>query len=157
MTHAPSAPHIPVMLSEVLASLNPCDDKCYVDGTFGAGGYSRAILDAADCQVHAFDRDPDAVAAGQEMVAAYDGRLILHHTTFGSMQDVLAGAGVTNVDGVVLDIGVSSMQIDQAARGFSFQKKGPLDMRMGQEGETAADFLNASEETDIALVLKEFG
>jgi len=150
-------PHVPVMLNEVLIALNPVDGGCYVDGTFGAGGYTKAVLDSADCQVHGFDRDPAAIKAGETLAAKYPGRLHLHQALFGDMEAVLERAGVSEVDGVALDVGVSSMQLDQAERGFSFLNDGPLDMRMGSEGESAAEFVNGAPEAKIAQVLKEYG
>lgn len=152
----PSAPHFPVMLAEVVEALNVRPGSVIVDGTFGAGGYSRALLEAG-AVVHGFDRDPDAIAAGQKMVTEFGGRLILHSHAFSQMRAVLADHGVTRVDGVVLDIGVSSMQLDQAARGFSFQADGPLDMRMAQSGMSAADFLNDADEGDIADIIYRYG
>jgi 16S rRNA (cytosine1402-N4)-methyltransferase len=150
--------HIPVLVSEVLEALAPKDGETFIDGTFGAGGYSRAILDAANCSVLALDRDPNAVRDARETVARYGGRLKLVETPFSEMQDAveteLAGA---LVDGVVLDIGVSSMQLDDAGRGFSFQSDGPLDMRMSQSGMSAADFINTAEEDEIADAIYTFG
>lgn len=151
------APHIPVMLAEVLEALSPQDNDIIIDGTFGAGGYTRAILDAANCRVIAFDRDETAISAGQALVDAYKGRLTLIHDRFSRFADHLDRLGIEAVDGLVLDIGVSSMQIDRAERGFSFQKDGPLDMRMGQEGETSADLINSREEKEIADILYQFG
>lgn len=150
------APHIPVLIDEVVEALAIAPGEVHVDGTFGAGGYSRAMLDKG-AVVHAFDRDPDAIAAAQPLVAAKAGKLHLHHACFSALSEELEGAGVSPVDGVVLDIGVSSMQLDQADRGFSFQQDGPLDMRMGQEGESAADFLNSADEGDIADVIYTLG
>jgi 16S rRNA (cytosine1402-N4)-methyltransferase len=150
------APHIPVLLDEVIAGLAPCAGETHVDGTFGAGGYTRALL-AAGVTVIAFDRDPDAIADGQALVAASDGRLQLVPETFSRLADALDERGIGHVDGVTLDIGVSSMQLDRAERGFSFQADGPLDMRMGQSGPSAADFLNEAEESDIADVLFYLG
>ena len=155
MTDKP--PHIPVMLNEVIVALNPIENGCYVDGTFGAGGYSKAILESAACEIHGFDRDPAAIEAGRRLQSHFKGRLHLHQALFGDMDHVLKDAGVTQVDGVALDVGVSSMQLDQAARGFSFLQDGPLDMRMASEGESAADFLNSAPEAKIAQVLKQFG
>lgn len=149
--------HIPVLLSDVLAELKPADGETYIDGTFGAGGYSRAILDAAQCRVIAIERDPTAFANGQSLVAAFGGRLILVPTTFSDMERAAHEAGADQVDGVVLDIGVSSMQLDDAARGFSFLRDGPLDMRMSQEGPSAADVVNHADEEDLANILYEFG
>lgn len=151
-----AAPHIPVLLDEVIAALAILPQERHVDATFGAGGYSRAIL-GAGAQVIAFDRDPDAIASGATMVAASDGRLTLIHAAFSMLEGELAARALTPVDGVVMDIGVSSMQLDQAARGFSFQADGPLDMRMAQAGMTAAEWLNSAEEAEIADVLYHFG
>lgn len=152
----PEAPHIPVLLDEVIAAIAPRPGMTIVDATFGAGGYTAALLDAG-ATVHAFDRDPDAIAAGQVMVARYDGRLTLHPARFSQMRAELAAAGVTTVDAVVMDIGVSSMQLDQGDRGFAFMHDGPLDMRMSQSGESAADFLNTADEEAIANVLYRYG
>ncbi len=144
-----SQPHIPVLLDEVIAALDPKPGDVIVDATFGAGGYTRAILDKG-AQVHAFDRDPDAIANGAAMVAEYEDRLTLHPHRFSQMVAALRDAGVACVDGVVMDIGVSSMQLDQAERGFAFSHDGPLDMRMSQTGESAADFLNTADADQIA-------
>ena len=150
--------HIPVLLDEVLRALEPLHGAVIIDATFGAGGYTRRLLDAG-ASVHAFDRDPDAIAAGQGWAeAAMDPpRLVLHPRRFSEMVDVMTAAGIAQVDGVVMDIGVSSMQLDQAQRGFAFSLEGPLDMRMGQEGESAADFLNSAAEAEIADVLYTYG
>ncbi len=153
------APHIPVMLDEVLAAVQPRAGDLVIDGTFGAGGYSRALLDAADCRVLALDRDPTAIVAAGSTVDRYAGRLRVIEAEFSTLADVLAhedGADA-RADAVVLDIGVSSMQIDTPERGFSFQADGPLDMRMGGSGPTAADFLNTAEADDIADVLFHLG
>ena len=151
-----SQPHIPVLLDEVIAALDPKPGDVIVDATFGAGGYTRAILDKG-AQVHAFDRDPDAIASGAAMVAEYADRLTLHPHRFSRMVGALAEAGVAKVDGVVMDIGVSSMQLDQAERGFAFSHDGPLDMRMSRAGESAADFLNTADADRIADVLYLYG
>ena len=153
-----AAPHIPVLLDEVVAALAPAPGAVIVDATFGAGGYTRRLLDAG-ATVHAFDRDPDAITGGCGWSEAGESppRLVLHPRRFSEMVDSLAEAGVSHVDGVVMDIGVSSMQLDQADRGFAFSSDGPLDMRMGQEGESAADFLNTADESTIADVLYEYG
>jgi 16S rRNA (cytosine1402-N4)-methyltransferase len=127
-----------------------------IDATFGAGGYTAALLEAG-AHVHAFDRDPDAIAAGAAMVAQYDGRLALHPARFSAMREEMARLGVPQVDAVVMDIGVSSMQLDQGERGFAFSHDGPLDMRMSQSGESAADFLNSADEAAIADVLYHYG
>lgn len=161
MTAASGSPdiarHIPVMLPDVLDALQPRPHETYIDGTFGAGGYTRAILETADCRVVAFDRDPTAIAAGAALVEAFAPRLTLLHRPFGEMAEAIQEIGVEAVDGVVLDIGVSSMQIDQAERGFSFQSDGPLDMRMSCEGPSAADVVNGFEEEQIADIIYEYG
>lgn len=144
-----AAPHVPVLLDEVIAGLTPRPGERHVDGTYGAGGYTRAIL-AAGAEVIAFDRDPDAIAAAGESPTA---GLILIEDRFSRMADHIDAP----VDGVTLDIGVSSMQLDQADRGFSFQSDGPLDMRMEKSGETASDFLNTADEEVIAKVIFELG
>ncbi|MEO3385504.1 16S rRNA (cytosine(1402)-N(4))-methyltransferase RsmH [Mesorhizobium sp. CAU 1741] len=146
------ARHIPVMLQEVLAALQPQAGTCIVDGTFGAGGYSRAILDAG-ADVLAIDRDPDAIAAGRALEQASAGRLRLVQGRFSDLD----GLAETQVDGVVLDIGVSSMQLDQAERGFSFRADGPLDMRMGREGPSAADIVNRFKAGDLARIFGMLG
>lgn len=153
-----SAPHIPVLLEEVIAALAPQPGDVIIDATFGAGGYTRRLLDAG-ATVHAFDRDPDAIAAGRAWPETRENppRLVLHPRRFSEMLAALREAGVASVDGVVMDIGVSSMQLDQAQRGFAFSADGPLDMRMSQEGPTAADFLNSASEAEIADVLYTYG
>lgn len=150
-------PHKPVLLREVLEALAPRDGEIMVDGTFGAGGYSRAILDSANCELYGIDRDPTAVATGKKLEAEYDGRFHMVEGCFGDMAKLLPSAGAPQVDGIVLDIGVSSMQLDQADRGFSFREDGPLDMRMSMSGPTAADFVNTAEEEDIANVVYRYG
>ncbi|HZV08947.1 MAG TPA: 16S rRNA (cytosine(1402)-N(4))-methyltransferase, partial [Novosphingobium sp.] len=129
------APHMPVLLAEVVAALAPAPGAVIVDATFGAGGYTRALL-AAGATVHAFDRDPDAIAAARLWPETQGDapRLVLHHRPFSELAAGLAEAGVAAIDAVVADIGVSSMQLDQAGRGFAFSADGPLDMRMAQEG-----------------------
>lgn len=151
-----SAPHIPVLLDEVIAAIAPCPGMDVVDATFGAGGYSAALLEGG-ARVYAFDRDPGAIRDGAAMVARFDGQLSLLPHRFSEMREALADLGVAQVDAVVMDIGVSSMQLDQGERGFSFQSDGPLDMRMSQQGESAADFLNSADEAAIADVLYEYG
>lgn len=152
------APHIPVLLDEVIQALDPQPGDVIVDATFGAGGYTRALLDCG-ATVHAFDRDPDAIRNGQSWEEAQSSppRLILHPNRFSEMVAALAEAGVAQVDGVAMDIGVSSMQLDQAERGFAFSSDGPLDMRMSQDGESAADFLNSADAEAIADVLYQYG
>ena len=149
--------HIPVMLGEVLSALEPRDGGAYVDGTFGAGGYSRAVLDAADTAVWAIDRDPDAVRRGELLREEYGDRLTLLRGCFSDMSRLLKAAGVEAVDGVVLDLGVSSPQLNDAARGFSFRLDGPLDMRMEKAGPSAADIVNSLDEAELARLIREFG
>jgi len=144
--------HAPVMLEEVIAALAPRDGGIYVDGTFGGGGYSKAILEAADCQVLGIDRDPDAIARGQALIAHFGGRLTLAEGEFSHM-----GSFIQASDGVVLDLGVSSFQFDQPERGFSFREDGPLDMRMSRSGETAADVVNSADHGTLARILSRFG
>jgi 16S rRNA (cytosine1402-N4)-methyltransferase len=153
-----TAPHVPVLLDEVVAALDPQPGDVVVDATFGAGGYTRAFLDRG-ATVHAFDRDPYAIAAGSRFPETGETppRLVLHQQRFSEMVATLAQAGVARVDGVAMDIGVSSMQLDQAGRGFAFSAEGPLDMRMSREGDSAADFLNGACEEDIADVLYRYG
>jgi 16S rRNA (cytosine1402-N4)-methyltransferase len=152
------APHIPVLLDEVIAALDPQPGDVVIDATFGAGGYTRALLERG-ATVHAFDRDPDAIAAGEAWpeTKVDPPRLVLHRHRFSEMAEVMTAAGVARVDGIVMDIGVSSMQLDQAHRGFAFSSDGPLDMRMSQDGESAADFLNTADEKSIADVLYLYG
>jgi 16S rRNA (cytosine1402-N4)-methyltransferase len=145
-----------VLLREVVEALAVTPGERHVDATFGAGGYTRALL-SSGAIVFAFDRDPDAIAGGRAMEAAADGALILIPATFSALDAELEARGAVPVDGVTMDIGVSSMQLDQAERGFSFQSDGPLDMRMSQEGETAADFVNTADEAAIADVLYNYG
>ena len=152
-----AAPHVPVLLDEVISALAVSPGETHVDGTFGAGGYTRAILDKGAARVFAFDRDPEAIRYGEALAASSGGRLALVPERFSRMRQALAARDVHSVDGVTLDIGVSSMQLDRAERGFSFQSDGPLDMRMGKEGESAADFLNNAPEDVIADVIYRYG
>lgn len=154
---APAA-HIPVLLAEVIEALAPKPGDVIIDATFGAGGYTRALLDAG-ATVHAFDRDPDAIAAGQAWPETRGGapRLVLHPRRFSEMVAGMAEAGIAQVDAIAMDIGVSSMQLDQAARGFAFSADGPLDMTMSRTGPTAADFLNEADADTIADVLYRYG
>ncbi len=151
------ARHIPVLLTEVLHALDIREGGLYLDGTFGAGGYTQAILETPGTRVLAFDRDPDAIAAGQALVEKYDGRLMLEHAQFSTCVDVAARRGLSAFDGATFDIGVSSMQLDEAARGFSFRFEGPLDMRMSQSGRSAADIVNGASEEEIADILYHYG
>ncbi len=149
--------HVPVMLPEVLHALQPQRGGIFVDGTFGAGGYTAGILVHPEAQVIAIDRDPGAIAAGQDLVGASKGRLRLVQGRFSELVEHVRAFGLSNVQGVVLDIGVSSMQIDEAERGFSFAKDGPLDMRMSQQGKSAADCVNELEAEELADIIYIFG
>lgn len=149
--------HIPVLLAEAVEALAPRADAVYADATFGGGGYARAILEAAPCTLWALDRDPDAIARGAALAARFPGRLHLVETRFGAMLDALAEHGVTTLDGVVMDLGVSSFQLDEAGRGFSFRAEGPLDMRMEKSGPSAADLVNTLEERALAAILADLG
>ena len=150
------ARHVPVMLEEVVHFLAPGAGGIYIDGTFGAGGYSAAIL-ARGAHVIAIDRDPAAIAGGAELERAAGGRLTLAEGRFSALDEIARDHGHERVDGVVLDIGVSSMQVDTAERGFSFRGEGPLDMRMGAEGPTAADVVNRMERQALARVIAVLG
>jgi 16S rRNA (cytosine1402-N4)-methyltransferase len=149
------APHVPVLVSDVIAALAFEGGETVVDGTFGAGGYTRCMLAAGAGRVIGFDRDPDAIETGRSPVP--DPRLELIQENFSQMDRVLAERGIGLVDAIALDIGVSSMQLDRAERGFSFQADGPLDMRMSRSGLTAAEYLNTAEEAEIARVLRDYG
>jgi 16S rRNA (cytosine1402-N4)-methyltransferase len=144
--------HVPVMLNEVLEMLQPRDGAHYVDGTFGGGGYSTAILEAADCRVLGIDRDPEAIARGQKLVERFGGRLTLVQGEFSHMDQYTDAT-----DGVVLDLGVSSFQFDEPARGFSFREDGPLDMRMSKSGESAADVVNSTDERTLTQIIARYG
>jgi len=152
-----NARHIPVLLNEVVDALQPRDGGRYVDGTFGAGGYTTAMLDRAQCEVIAIDRDPDAIAAGREIARRYAPRLRLIEGRFGDMAELLSAEKIDEVDGVALDLGVSSMQFDQAERGFSFRGDGPLDMRMEKRGPSAADLVNGADERELADIFWRYG
>jgi 16S rRNA (cytosine1402-N4)-methyltransferase len=149
--------HVPVLGREAVEMLKPRDGGTYVDATFGAGGYSRAILDAADTRVIGIDRDRSAIAAGFNLVDRSNGRLTLVEDRFSHLAEVCAAQSVETVDGVVMDVGVSSMQVDEAGRGFSFRLDGPLDMRMGHDGPTAADVVARASEADLANIIYIFG
>ena len=149
--------HIPVLLSEVVEALQPHDGQVVVDGTFGGGGYSRVLLRRARTTVYGIDRDPAALERGKEFVREFPGRLTLINGTFGSMQDLLAGHDVDAVDAIVLDLGVSSFQLEEAERGFSFQNDGPLDMRMGASGISAEGIVNTFSEQALAGILFAYG
>jgi 16S rRNA (cytosine1402-N4)-methyltransferase len=149
--------HIPVLGRQAIGMLQPHAGGIYVDATFGAGGYSRAILDTAGTRVIGNDRDRSAVTAGFDLVDRSDGRLTLVEDRFSNLAEICAAQGINAVDGVVMDVGVSSMQLDEAERGFSFRLSGPLDMRMGQEGPTAADVIAKASEADLASIIYVFG
>jgi 16S rRNA (cytosine1402-N4)-methyltransferase len=156
--HAPQgARHVPVLLRPVIDGLAPRDGGVYIDGTFGAGGYTAAILGAAATRVIAIDRDATAIAGGRPLVEASAGRLTLAEGRFADLDVLATGAGVEAADGVVLDLGVSSMQLDTPGRGFSFRHDGPLDMRMGGAGPSAADVVAAASERDLADIIFNLG
>jgi 16S rRNA (cytosine1402-N4)-methyltransferase len=148
--------HVPVLIEEVLSALALSDGALVVDGTFGAGGYTRRFLDAG-AKVIAIDRDPSAVRAGMELVMEANGRLTLIEGRFGELGEIARGQGLSAIDGVALDIGVSSMQIDDAHRGFSLRQDAALDMRMESAGRSAADILADAEESEIADILYHYG
>ncbi len=149
--------HNPVLLNEMIDWLAPKDNGVYVDGTFGAGGYSRAILNAADCRVFAIDRDPSTKVFAEKLEAEFPGRFVWLLGNFSDMCSLLELHGVEAVDGIVLDLGVSSMQLDQAERGFSFKNDGPLDMRMAGDGSNAADVINNASEEELADIFHYYG
>ncbi len=151
MSGAPgSVTHRPVLLAEILEALAPRDGGIYVDGTFGGGGYSKALLERAHCTVWGIDRDPEALAAADPMARRFAGRLNLVQGRFGDMRQLLGAQGIAAADGVALDLGVSSMQLDRPERGFSFRADGSLDMRMEREGASAADLVNGLSERELA-------
>ena len=152
-----SAAHIPVLLAETLAALEPRDDGLYLDGTFGGGGYSRALLEAARCKVVAIDRDPAAVRGGDALAQLFPGRLTIIEGRFGEMERLLSPLGIAALQGVALDLGVSSAQLDAPERGFSFRADGPLDMRMAGQGPSAADLVNTLPEAALAEIIRDYG
>ena len=150
--------HIPVMLDEVVSALAPRDGAVYVDGTFGGGSYAAALLARAQCSVYGIDRDEAAIARGKALAERYAPRLTLIHGRFSEMEALLGAHGVEQADGLALDIGVSSFQLDQRERGFSFRDDGPLDMRMdASQGVTAADLVNTLDEAELADILRRYG
>jgi 16S rRNA (cytosine1402-N4)-methyltransferase len=151
------ARHIPVLGRPTVELLHVYGGGIYVDATFGAGGHSRAILAAANCNVIAIDRDPNAVTGGADLVRSARGRLVLVEGKFSDLQAVVRNCGYDAIDGVVFDLGVSSMQLDEAARGFSFRHEGPLDMRMSRDGPTAADVVASASERELAAIVAAFG
>ena len=149
--------HIAVLGRQAVEMLSPRDGGIYVDATFGAGGYSRAILDTAGTRIIGIDRDRSAITGGFDLVDRSDGRLTLVEDKFSNLAGICAAEGIEAVDGVVMDVGVSSMQLDEAERGFSFRLGGPLDMRMGHDGPTAADVIARASEADLANIIYIFG
>lgn len=149
--------HVSVMLTEVLEAIEPRNGAHYIDGTFGGGGYARALLDSANCKVLGIDRDPDAVARGAALAEQYKGRLTVARGTFSDMAALSTEIGETQSDGIVLDLGVSSFQFDTPERGFSFREDGPLDMRMEKTGPSAADVVNTADEKLLTQILRDFG
>lgn len=148
--------HTPVMLKEVLETLLPQDGETYIDGTFGGGGYAMRVLDSADCRLIGIDRDLDAIARAERM-SETEPRLVPLLGRFGNMDALVLNQGIEHVDGVMLDIGVSSFQIDQGGRGFSFMRDGPLDMRMGQSGPSAKDVVNQLPAQDLTAIFRQLG
>lgn len=149
--------HIPVMIGEVLGALRPFDEGLFVDATLGRGGYSEAILNAAAARVIGVDRDPAAVIFGKKLSRNYDGRFTVLEGRFGDIDKLIKGKGISEVDGITFDLGISSTQLDEASRGFSFRFDGPLDMRMSSEGATAADLINNMSEQDLADIIHKLG
>jgi 16S rRNA (cytosine1402-N4)-methyltransferase len=154
---ADASRHVPVLVREAIEMLQPREGGVYLDATFGAGGYSRAILEVAGTRVIGIDRDRTAVAGGFDLVERSDGRLTLAEDRFSRLAEICAGQGLETVDGVVMDVGVSSMQLDEGERGFSFRLDGPLDMRMGNSGPTAADVIAHASEAQLAEIIYHFG
>ncbi len=157
MTRAVFA-HVPVLLAEVIEALAPRRGAVYIDATFGAGGYATALLEAAECRVVGIDRDPEACRRAEAIVDRYGGRLTVAHARFGDLPALAATLGLRQVAGIAFDLGVSSLQLETAERGFSFRSRGPLDMRMDPSGgATAADAVNRLPREELADVLREFG
>jgi 16S rRNA (cytosine1402-N4)-methyltransferase len=153
----PPSEHVPVLVDAVIDALSPRDNAIYIDGTFGAGGYSRALLAAARCRVVAIDRDPDAVRRGHDLARAQCGRLVMLEGNFGDMERLLELAATGPIAGIAFDLGVSSIQLDTAERGFSFRFDGPLDMRMSRVGESAANLVATLSEEELALLIRNLG
>jgi 16S rRNA (cytosine1402-N4)-methyltransferase len=149
--------HTPVLLAEVIAAVAPKDGEVHVDGTFGAGGYAKAMLAAADCTVWGIDRDPKAVAQGKKVARRYGGRLSVVAGRYGDMEELLAPMGVDALDGVAFDLGASMMQLGEPERGFSFRHDGPLDMRMEATGASAADAVNSLGESELSDIIYNYG
>lgn len=157
LTHAKTEPHISVLYNEVLRYMAPQDGETYVDGTFGAGGHSRGLLEAANCRVIGIDRDPTVLPFAKKLEQQYPGRFQLLQGNYSDMESLLTDAGVAEVHGILLDVGVSSMQLDTPERGFSFQHDAPLDMRMGQDGRDAATLVNQVAEKELADIIFLYG
>ena len=149
--------HIPVLLSEVMQTLAPQNGQRFIDATFGAGGYSRALLTSSACEVLGLDRDPNAIELGRALEAEFAPRLKLAESPFSELENAAKAIGWTEADGIVFDLGVSSMQLDEAERGFSFMRDGPLDMRMSRSGPSAADAVNTLSKEELAGILYTFG
>ncbi|MDA7688072.1 16S rRNA (cytosine(1402)-N(4))-methyltransferase RsmH, partial [Pelagibacteraceae bacterium] len=149
--------HVPVLLNEVMNVLEPKPMKTYIDATFGNGGYSRKILETLDCKVIAIDRDPLAINQANKFKDEYQERFEFFNYKFSQLDNLLESLGTKNIDGFVFDLGVSSMQIDNQDRGFSFQNDGKLDMRMSQNGLTAEEIINEYSETDLADIIFQYG
>jgi 16S rRNA (cytosine1402-N4)-methyltransferase len=149
--------HVPVLVDAIRDALAPRDDAVYIDGTFGGGGYSEALLAAARCKVFGIDRDPEAVRRGRDLAARHGGRLTLLEGRFGDMVRLLARVTSDPISGVALDLGVSSIQLDTPERGFSFRTDGPLDMRMSGDGESAADLVATLSESELAELIRALG
>lgn len=149
--------HKPVLVHEVVQGIAPQANEIYVDATFGRGGYTRALLDAANCQVIGIDRDPEAVAAGKALEQEYPQRFRILEGAFSGIEDLLRAANINEVNGIAFDLGVSSPQLDTPERGFSFRHDGPLDMRMSRDGQSAADLVNETREEDLANIIYQYG
>ena len=149
--------HRPVLLEAVIAAINPHAHAMYVDGTFGGGSYSRALLESADCKVWGIDRDLEACIRSRELSKEFGKRLTMIHGKFGNMKKLLGARSIEGVDGIMLDLGLSSFQIDDPDRGFSFRHDGPLDMRMSINGPTVAEFINETDQTELANIIFKYG
>lgn len=150
--------HTSVLLEETITALQPQAGMTYVDCTLGGGGHTEGILDAADCRVIGIDRDPTALASASERLARFGDRFIPQRAQFSQVAEVVAGLGLETVDGVIADLGVSSPQLDVAERGFSFRRKGPVDMRMDPDAElSAANVVNEWSDTELVRILREYG
>ena len=149
--------HVPVLIDEVISTLKPQSGSCYVDATFGAGGYSKALLNHTNCRVWGIDRDPETIQYGNELEHQYPSQFKFFCSKFSSISQLLASDDIVKVDGIAVDLGVSSLQLDNPIRGFSFKKDGPLDMRMGKSDITAADIVNQMNENELADIIFHYG